>query len=80
MGDALAIAGMILGFAALVTAHVAIVAGLAGRPPRRRAGFALAIPPLAPYWALREGMRVRGVIWIASALVYAVAVAVASAR
>ena len=55
-----------------VTAHVAIAAGLLARAPRWRAAAALALPPLAPYWALRERMRVRAGAWIASVAVYVV--------
>jgi hypothetical protein len=70
MKDALLIGGLVLAFALLVTVHVAIVLGLAWRDPRWRALVALFVPPLAPYWALRGGMRVRGGIWIGCVVVY----------
>jgi len=63
-------AAIVLSFAVLVTAHVALVAGLAVREPRTRGLVALLVPPLAPYWGLRERMRVRAAIWSLSLLVY----------
>jgi hypothetical protein len=65
-------AALVLAFATLVTAHGAIVAGLAVRRPRWRALAALVAAPLAPYWAW-AGMRKRAVVWLASAAAYAIA-------
>jgi hypothetical protein len=62
---------VVLAFATLVTSHVTIVAGLVGLRPRKRALLALFVAPLAPYWALRTGMRIRAAVWVASALAYA---------
>lgn len=59
--------------ALLLIAHASIVAALATRSPRWRALVALVVPPLAPYWALREKLPGRAVTWIASAVVYAIA-------
>jgi hypothetical protein len=58
-----------------VTAHVAIAWGLAwsATGSRWRAGAALLLPPLAPYWALRAKMWLRAAVWILAALVYGVA-------
>jgi hypothetical protein len=64
---------LVLAFASLVTAHVTLVAGLAARAPRWRAAVAAFVAPLAPFWGLRSGMRLRSATWIASAAVYAVA-------
>jgi hypothetical protein len=64
--------GLVLAFAALVTAHLTLVAGLAGRKPRWRALVALLVLPLAPAWGRREGFHVRTVIWAVSAVAYAV--------
>jgi hypothetical protein len=61
---------LVLAFAALVTVHTTIVAGLAGRAPRWRAAVALIAVPLAPYWGFKERMHVRAVVWVASALAY----------
>jgi hypothetical protein len=49
---------------------MAIVLGLAVRDPRWRAIAAMVVPPLAPYWALQNGMRKRGAIWIVSVVFY----------
>jgi len=72
------VAAVVLAFAFLVTAHVAIAVGLLGRAPRWRAPVALAVPPLAPYWAWRERMRVRAGLWAAGLVVYVAARIVAS--
>lgn len=70
MKDGILVGGLVLAFATLVTVHVAIVLGLAFRDPRWRALAAFFVPPLAPYWALRGGMAVRGAIWIGSVVLY----------
>ncbi len=59
-----------LSFSVLATAHVALVIGLAIRPPRWRALVALPVAPLAPYWGARAGMPVRAVLWGVSAIAY----------
>ena len=63
-------AGIVGAFAVLVTTHVAIVVGLARRRPAWYAAAALAAPPLARYWALRERMRARAILWITAAVIY----------
>lgn len=68
--DAVALALLVLAFATLVTVHVALAAGLAGRTPRWRAPVALVVPPLAPWWGWRTRMRARTVLWLAAAAVY----------
>ncbi len=70
MRDALLFGGLVVAFAALCTVHIAIVWSLAMHHPRWRALVALVVPPLAPYWALRGGMVVRGGIWIGSVILY----------
>lgn len=60
-------------FALLVTMHVAIAAGLTLKPPRWRGLLALLVPPLAPYWGMRERMRRRTALWVVSLMVYIVA-------
>lgn len=64
---------VILAFAGLVTAHVLIVAGLFACRPRWHAPVALVVPPLAPYWAAREGMKVRSLVWLLGIVVYVIA-------
>ncbi|HEY5241627.1 MAG TPA: hypothetical protein VIJ22_09185 [Polyangiaceae bacterium] len=75
--DELVAGALVLAFAVLVTAHVALVVGLAGRAPRWRALVALAVPPLAPYWGWST-LRRRSVLWVASAVAYGVLRLVAS--
>jgi hypothetical protein len=70
--DEWVIGALLIAFATLVTAHLTIVAGLAQRPPRRRAIVALFLVPMAPYWGVRERMFARSAAWIASAAAYAV--------
>jgi hypothetical protein len=71
--DECVVAGVVLAFAFLVTAHVALVIGLAARAPRWRAAVAALFAPLAPFWGLRAGMPVRAAAWMASAAAYGVA-------
>lgn len=73
MKDTFVIVFAVLAFAVWLTAHVAITFGLARRQPRSRAAIAFVVPPLAPYWAFREGMRVRSIIWVAALVLYLVA-------
>jgi hypothetical protein len=70
--DEWAVASLVVAFASLVTAHVALVAGLAVRSPWWRAPAAAVVFPLAPYWGGRAGMHARSVVWVVSALAYAV--------
>jgi hypothetical protein len=60
-----------------VAAHVALVAGLACRRAWGRAAVALLVPPLAPWWGYREGLRVATIAWCAALALYALGVAVA---
>lgn len=71
--DLFVTSAMILSFATLVTAHVALAAGLAARGPWWRAPVAFVIAPLAPYWGYRERMRARAVTWGAALAVYVAA-------
>ena len=73
MKDMILVGAVVLAFAFLVTAHVAIVVGLLSKAPRWRAGAALVLAPLAPYWAWRERMRIRAGLWTAGLVVYVVA-------
>jgi hypothetical protein len=58
-------------------AHVALVAGLARRRAWGRAVVALLVPPLAPWWGYRAGLRVATIAWCAALALYAVGVVVA---
>jgi hypothetical protein len=61
-----------------VGAHVAIAIGLLQKRAWVRAIIALFVPPLAPVWGWREGMRVRVYTWAAALATYAIAVTVAA--
>jgi hypothetical protein len=73
--DIVLFSATVVDFALLVTVHCAIIFGLARRRPRSRALVALVAVPLAPYWAFREGMRLRAGAWMVAALVYVLALA-----
>jgi hypothetical protein len=70
--DDLVASALVLGFASFVTVHVTIVAGLALRRPRWRALVALAVAPMAPYWAAKNGKVARAALWGATAAAYLV--------
>jgi hypothetical protein len=76
--DIVIVALLVLAFAWVVTLHVAIAFGLARRKPRWRAlvAFALVLP--APYFAWRAQMRARAGMWVGGAVVYLVALLLAS--
>ncbi len=73
MTDAPLFVTTIVAFAAGLTAHLTIAIALVSRRPRWRAPAALIIAPLALYFAVHERMWIRGGVWIAAAVVYAVA-------
>jgi hypothetical protein len=75
--DATVLAVLLVAFATLVTAHLALVFGLSRRTPRWRGLVALVVAPLAPWWGWSERMRARGAVWMAAAVVYAAALALA---
>lgn len=60
-----------------VGAHFAIAAGFARTRKWRRAMLALFIPPLAPIWGWRAGMRAPVYAWTGALAVYAMGVAAA---
>lgn len=78
MKDIALVAVVVLAFALLVTVHVWICLALARRRPRWRAAAALLVVPLAPYWAMRDGMRRRAWLWVGSAGAYVIARVAAS--
>ncbi len=61
--DAAVTIGLVLSFALLVTLHAAVVFGLARRRLVLGTIAGLLIPPVAPVWAFRCGMRWRSVAW-----------------
>jgi hypothetical protein len=73
--DYAVLVGVVVAFAALVTAHVALAVGLARRRSAWHALVALVLVPLAPWWGWKARMHARGVIWVAAAVAYAAALA-----
>jgi hypothetical protein len=70
--DELLTGALVVSFATLATAHVALVTGLVARKPRWRAPVAAIVLPLAPVWGFRAAMPVRSAAWIAGAVAYIV--------
>jgi hypothetical protein len=68
--DEIVTVAVVVAFATLVTTHVTLVVALAARRPRWRAAAALVVAPLAPFWGWRDS-RKRAIVWMASAVVYA---------
>jgi hypothetical protein len=68
--DIVLLSFLVIAFATLLTVHVALAVALARDGNRRRALAAFFVAPLAPYWGWREGMRARGILWIAAGLSY----------
>ncbi len=72
--DTLVLAGLVLGFATLVTVHVALAVRLMRRErPRWRGLVALVIPPLAVIWGFRAGFRRNAVLWLVAVVVFLIA-------
>jgi hypothetical protein len=63
--------------AVFVAAHVALVAGLAQRRAWGHAVVALLVPPLAPWWGYRAGLRTATIAWCAALALYAAGVVIA---
>lgn len=78
MRDLVIVALLVVAFAFVVTMHVAIAFGLAKRKPRWRALVAFVVPPLAPYWAWQENMRMRMGCWVGGMVVYLATLVLAS--
>lgn len=73
MSDAVLVAGMVLGSALAVTAHLTIFVGLLRRAPRWRAPVGLLAAPAAPVFAAQEKMWVRASLWVVGVLAYVAA-------
>ena len=72
--DAIILGGLVLGFATLVTVHLALAFRLTVRSrPRWRGPVALVVPPLAVIWAFKAGWRRSAIVWLAAVLIYAIA-------
>lgn len=73
--DPLRLLLLAVAFGTLVTAHLALVIGLAARPPRRRALLAFFLPPLAPYWGWQERRYLASTLWLIGLVGYGFALA-----
>jgi hypothetical protein len=71
--DVVVLVVLVTAFAVLATVHCALAFAIGRRASLGRALVAFVLPPLAPWWGWRHGLRVRSSVWIASALAYAVA-------
>ncbi len=71
MRDAVVLAMLVLGFATLVTTHVALSCALVlFHPPRWRGLVALLVPVMAPFWGWREGRKKTTVLWAVALVTY----------
>jgi len=77
--DTMVLGATLVTFAAAVTVHVLVAAGLVTRRQPGRAALAFFVPVLAPPFAWRAGMRVRGLMWMACVVGYVTALAFAHA-
>jgi hypothetical protein len=68
---------LLFALATHVVAHVTIVVRFARAGERRRAVTAFLLPPLAPLWAWRAGMRATVAAWTGGLAIYALGVAAA---
>jgi hypothetical protein len=69
--DTLVLSALVLGFATLVTAHVALAARLLLlERPRWRGLVALVVPPLAVVWGFRAGWRRTATVWLVAVVVW----------
>jgi hypothetical protein len=79
--DAAILGMLVLGFATLVTAHVALVFVLTVKHrPRWRGLAALALPPLAPLWGWQSGHKKAAGIWVGAVVVYTLGLTITLAR
>lgn len=77
--DALVTAGLVLGLATLITAHVALAGRLLLRQrPRWRGFVAFWVPPLAVIWGFQAGYAKMALTWLAALGVYVVSLLIAS--
>jgi len=76
--DVVKVAAVVLAFAAWVTVHVALAAGLMARKHWGKGFASLVVPVLAPYWGIREGMNARAAAWVGLVVAYVVARIVAA--
>lgn len=68
---------LLLALVTHVGAHVAIAVRFASAREWRQASLAFLVPPLAPVWGWRAGMRALVYAWMGALAVYAIGIAVA---
>ncbi len=78
MSDGVVFGALVVGLATLLGAHLALVGALASRGSLARAALALIVPPHAPFWGVRAGLRVRAGLWVVALAAYLVALALGS--
>ena len=70
MKDWILVTGLLVGFASLVTAHVALVVSLCLHRPRWRGLVALIVPPAGVIWALKARWWGLAAVWMVSLVLY----------
>lgn len=61
---------IVLTFASFCTAHVATSWTIGARGPWWRGALAFVVPPLAPYWAIRDHLQRLAALWVGSLVAY----------
>lgn len=74
-----ALIALILLSSSWLTAHVTLVYGLIRRLPAWRVLVALFVPLVAPVWGYQAGLRIRSLVWLATAIAYGVVWALGAA-
>ncbi|MCA9588449.1 MAG: hypothetical protein KC657_24195 [Myxococcales bacterium] len=70
---------LVVALAAHFGSHVAVSVALARKAKWYLGLVAFLVPPLAPYWAFKAGLRPLGLAWLGSLAAYAAGVAAARA-
>jgi drug/metabolite transporter (DMT)-like permease len=69
---------LLLGLLVHAGSHVALVAALFRTPPIYMGVVSLVLPPLAPYYGWRRGLKRRALLWLGGLFAYALGVALAN--
>ena len=72
MKDRIELIGLVVLFALMIVFQITTVFGLLKRAPRMHALLAAVMPPLAVYYAYREGLRIRAIGLGVSIVLYVV--------
>ncbi len=76
--DLLIVLSLSLAFGAWVTSHLLLVLGVTRREGAWRGMLSLVVPLMAPIWGLKHQLKIRSGVWIASLVLYVVALIAAS--